>query len=37
MREKGRDFRTALMGHPKITLDGPISTQIASRKSLKYL
>jgi hypothetical protein len=25
------------MGHPKIALDGPFSTQTASKKSLKYL
>jgi hypothetical protein len=32
---KGRDFRTTLMGYPKIALDGHFSTQTASRKSLK--
>jgi hypothetical protein len=30
---KGRDFCTTLMGHPKITLDGPFSTQTTSRIS----
>jgi hypothetical protein len=25
------------MGHPKIALDEPFSTQISSKKSLKYL
>jgi hypothetical protein len=35
--EEDMDFHTALMGQPKMSLNGPSSIQTTSKNSLKYM